>query len=595
MRQTCMTIFRAKWWLTFVCVFLCAQVLVSALAKPGYALTVFGDVSQFALTGIAAAAIGRHIFFSQGRAKVFWYLMTFGAVLWWLPQFWWIWYEVKLKIPPPDLTPGDVFLFIHVVPLMGALALRPHARQKEDSRKLDLEAIDFVVLLLWWVYLYLFVVMAWQFGADDAARSGLYYNILYFVENIFLVAGAGLLWARTRGGWQKIYGGICLSALLYSISSFIVNQQIFRSSYYTGSLYDVPLVASMCAFIAVGLLQPPAPVAGMEETNMAGYGAWPARLATLALTSMPLMALWAIWFSQTPSPVVNFRLKITLASMLVLTLLVFLKQRLLNVELRRLLLESQESLATEKKLQDQLINSEKMAALGQLVAGAAHEINNPLTAILGYADLLTHDSMLTGQPQEIADKIAQQARRTKRLVSNLLSFAQQSPTEKTPVHLNTLLNNVVQLRAPDLSGKKIQINCRLDAELPMVRGDSNQLLQVFLHIMNNAVDALQEVGGGILTVISSNQEGWAQVEFSDTGRGVKDLQKVFDPFFTTKPVGKGTGLGLSACYGIMKEHGGQISCQNNAAGGANFLIKLPGLQSLNASLKLAEIGAASKY
>jgi two-component system NtrC family sensor kinase len=280
-------------------------------------------------------------------------------------------------------------------------------------------------------------------------------------------------------------------------------------------------------------------------------------------------------FSHAPNAIADFRLRATLVVMLVMMGFVFLKQRLLNAEMLRLLEESRESFDNLKKMQDQLVNSEKLAALGQLVAGAAHEINNPLTAILGYSDLMISDSRTGERSRGIAEKIAQQARRTKRLVANMLSFAQQQPATKQWVQVNTLLNNVLQLREPDLTGKKIRVTTSLDLDLPEVWGDSNHLLQVFLHILNNAVDALQEVGGGIVTVSTSQADGFVSAGFSDTGHGVKDPSRIFDPFYTTKPVGKGTGLGLSVCYGIVQEHGGEIVYHNNESGGATFVVKLP--------------------
>jgi len=220
-----------------------------------------------------------------------------------------------------------------------------------------------------------------------------------------------------------------------------------------------------------------------------------------------------------------------------------------------------------------------MAALGQLVAGAAHEINNPLTAILGYAELLGSDSSLPEQPRSIVEKIAQQARRTKRLVANMLSFAQQQPATKSAVHVNTLINNVLQLREPDLAGKKIRVNSALDPDLPHVWGDSNHLLQVLLHVVNNAVDALQDVGGGDVNIKTTSKDPWVMIEIADTGPGIRDANRIFDPFFTTKPIGKGTGLGLSVCYGIVKEHQGEISCHNNERSGATFVIKLPAIKA----------------
>ncbi len=222
-----------------------------------------------------------------------------------------------------------------------------------------------------------------------------------------------------------------------------------------------------------------------------------------------------------------------------------------------------------------MVQSEKLVSLGQLAAGAAHEINNPLTAILGYSDLLADDPGLPERTRATAAKIREQARRTKNLVQNLLSFARQVPTERTLLDINTVVSNAVQLRALDLQGGDTRIEQQLESVLPGVRGDSNQLMQVFFNIIHNAVYAMSTSGGGVLTVRTMRDRGNVIVLFSDTGPGIKEPHRVFDPFYTTKPVGKGTGLGLSICYGIVREHGGNIICYNGQTGGAVFRVELP--------------------
>ena len=169
-----------------------------------------------------------------------------------------------------------------------------------------------------------------------------------------------------------------------------------------------------------------------------------------------------------------------------------------------------------------------------------------------------------------------QARRTKTLVNNLLSFAHQVPSEqRSLVDVNTVVTSSAQLRRLDLRGKNIRIELQTGASIPAVRGDPNQLLQVFFNIINNAVDALEEVSGGTLTVRTLCERGNVVILFSDTGPGVSEPRLVFDPFYTTKPVGKGTGLGLSICYGLVHDHGGQISCFNRPEGGATFRVEIP--------------------
>jgi two-component system NtrC family sensor kinase len=174
----------------------------------------------------------------------------------------------------------------------------------------------------------------------------------------------------------------------------------------------------------------------------------------------------------------------------------------------------------------------------------------------------------------MAEKIVYQVRRTKTLVSSLLSFAKQVPSEKTLLDLNSLTMTTVKLCQPQLRAANIQLRTAMSDNLPQVLGDSNQLLQVCLHVTNNALNAMSQ-SGGVLAVSTRLHEGWVLLEFSDSGPGIQAPGRVFDPFYTTRPVGQGTGLGLSACYGIIQEHGGRILCENRPEGGATFRIELP--------------------
>jgi PAS domain S-box-containing protein len=239
-------------------------------------------------------------------------------------------------------------------------------------------------------------------------------------------------------------------------------------------------------------------------------------------------------------------------------------------------------------LRDKLVHAEKMAAVGQLVAGVAHEVNNPLTAILGFADLLMESSDLPETARKDLRVILQEAQRTKQIVQNLLSFARQMPPQRDAVQLNSILRRTVQLRSYDFASHGVEVREHLDEDLPDVIGDAHQLQQVFLNILNNAYDAVHEIGRPARVEIMSTKTGDAvEVSFRDNGDGIADPGKIFDPFFTTKEIGKGTGLGLSICYGIVKEHGGEILCHNNFGGqGATFIVRLPAA-SHNASLSVA--------
>jgi C4-dicarboxylate-specific signal transduction histidine kinase len=157
----------------------------------------------------------------------------------------------------------------------------------------------------------------------------------------------------------------------------------------------------------------------------------------------------------------------------------------------------------------------------------------------------------------------------------LLSFAQQSPAEKIPVDLTVLLQRAIQMLESRRPSEKIRVSLSLEGDFPRVQGNANQLFQACVEIIENAMDALEEAGGGILQITAQRQGNEAVLQFSDSGPGIREPQRVFDPFYTTKPVGKGTGLGLSAVYGVIQDHNGQISCQNKREGGALFVVRLP--------------------
>lgn len=238
--------------------------------------------------------------------------------------------------------------------------------------------------------------------------------------------------------------------------------------------------------------------------------------------------------------------------------------------------ETRQAYNNLQRTQQQLLHSEKMAAIGQLISGVAHELNNPLTAILGYSQLLTSSGQLGPQGLEYTDKLHKQAQRTHRIVQNLLSFARQHKPERASVQLNDLLGETLALRDYDLRMSNIRVHLDLAQDLPATAADPHQLQQVFLNLINNAVDAiLEKASDGDLWVRSHALGAKIILEIEDSGTGIQDPSKVFDPFYTTKPVGKGTGLGLSICYGIITEHGGTIRAQNVAGGGARFSIELP--------------------
>ncbi len=270
-------------------------------------------------------------------------------------------------------------------------------------------------------------------------------------------------------------------------------------------------------------------------------------------------------------------------------------QAAVAIENARLYKDLRDQMQALQKAQTRLVQSEKLAAVGELVAGVAHELNNPLTSIIGYAQILQRSS-LDAQSRKDLDRILAQARRATGIVRGLLDFARQRPPEHKPVQINDVLNSTLELLCYELRTHNIECTTNMFPDLPLTMADPHQLQQVFVNLVNNARQAMSDTHGrGQLTITThlgpslfNNQQTEAEpvirVVIQDDGPGIPPglLPSIFDPFFTTKPEGKGTGLGLSVCHGIVSEHGGHIWAESepdqtvpNHPGGATFSVELP--------------------
>jgi signal transduction histidine kinase len=566
-------------------------------------LSYFGNIVQCIVPLLANAGLLLNAGTPHWRRNLFWMLLALGCTLWMLGQFEWTYYEVYLHKPLPELNPGDAVFFLRGIPFMAALVLRPH--RKAGELQLRFGYLDFVLLFTWWSFLYVFTVMPWLYASSSLPNYNFNYNLLTNIQNFVIVAGFGALWVQSSGAWRKVYANLFAGAALYLLASLEINTAIDNHYYYTGSLLDLPLLASFLWLALAGWvayqnqakLDAPSDSGYESDVETArGENVWASRFAMAAVISLPLFALYTLRFAQQDDLAVrDFRLMATLVAAVPLALLVFLRTHFADSDRARLLSQSERSIENLQRLQAQLVQSEKLVSLGQLAAGAAHEINNPLTAILGFSDLLADDPSLPDKARATASKIREQARRTKTLVGNLLSFARQVPPERSLLDINTVVTNAVQLRALDLRANTASIQLQLESVLPGVRGDGNQLMQVFFNIISNAIDAMEAAQGGVLIVKTVRDRGNVVILFLDSGPGLKEPHRVFDPFYTTKPVGKGTGLGLSICFGIVQEHGGKILCYNRQEGGAAFRVELPAVLAAfpNKDLQLASAASST--
>ena len=236
-----------------------------------------------------------------------------------------------------------------------------------------------------------------------------------------------------------------------------------------------------------------------------------------------------------------------------------------------------------KLLQGQLLQAEKLSATGVLISGVAHELNNPLTGIIGYSEILQKDDRLPAQAKERIKTISQQANRCKDIILNLLKFARKYENKRTSVDINEVIDSTLNLNLYEMETTGIKVIKDFKKDIPKTFADLNQLQQVILNLIQNAKHAMLPKAGGekVLTIKTESVKDKIIIEISDTGGGIseKNISKIFDPFFTTKDVGKGTGLGLSVSHGIVKEHGGDIRVRSKEGEGTTFTVELPAINA----------------
>ena len=331
---------RSHLWLFAVAGLLAMFVLAALFLPRSFQLTAFSDLVQCLFLASGAAAFGRLVLRSQGRMRLFWSLITLGICFWLIYQLLWTYFEVILRTDVPDLFAGDIILFLHIVPLMAALALRLHVPRDEYGARVG--RLDFALLLTWWFYLYVLLVIPWQYVVADVTAYNHQLNAVYTTEEVAFLLGLCACWITSKGEWRKLYAGLFGMSLCYASSSTVANWAIGHKVYYSGSLYDIPMIAAMASATWIGLrakVQKPAADARKVTTL---YGVWVARCSMIAVFSLPLFAAWALSDNAVPARIRLFRLALTLLAAFFMGAMVFLRQHLIDRELIRLLHRSQE-------------------------------------------------------------------------------------------------------------------------------------------------------------------------------------------------------------------------------------------------------------
>ena len=552
--------------------FLLVYTVVSLLAKPGVVLTAFSDMSGTGLWLLAVAVTLWAGFSNTGRTRWFWFLMAFGAAMVATNFVGWLYYEVVTGREPPNPFWADIPLFLQPVPMMAAAALRPGSRQREQ--KFLLSSLNFLILLLWWVYLYMFLVFPNEYVFMDQSVYNVYSSILFVVEFAVLMAVMGGMALVAEGAWRRIYWHLFGAMALYLLAYQWLNAALGRNEYYGGSIYDVPDYAAICWLILIAVRArhvPSEKLAGTgreRDADVSGF------LAVLAVLSLPVIGLFVLLLVPAASQLRPYRVTVTLVGILLVGVCVFLRQMLMAREVTRLLHESKSTLDRLQRAQTQLVQQERLAGIGQLVSGVAHELNNPLTAVMGYSDLLKEQAPENGMRQKL-ERLGTEARRMKRIIDNLISFARPLQDGRKALDIATVVRDSLMLCEYQWKKSGISFELNLPPDLPRIPINEGQFKMVFVNLFTNAAQAVEQAQEKKVRVEGNLEAKKIVLRFSDTGPGFSNLDRVFDPFYTTKPVGQGTGLGLSMCYGTVKEHNGKIYAQNLEPRGAAVTIELP--------------------
>src|SRR5208282_1452231 len=299
-------------WLLFLAVYAAVSLY---LPRGNRALTAFGNLTQCIVPLLANAGLLLNAGTPHWRKNLFWMLLAMGCTLWMIGQFEWTYYEIYLHRAMPDNDPIDIVFFLRGIPMMAALTLRPHLQRGEQ--RLRFGYLDFALLLTWWLFLYVFIVLPWMYASPSLAEYNDSYIFLHNIENMIVVAGFGYLWLRSSGAWRLVYANLFGASAMYMLSSLTINVALEFNRYYTGSLYDLPLVSSFLWFALAGViayqkraaLDAPSDTGSEADSESSpGESVVPARLAMAAVVSLPLFAIYTLRFAHVNPAIRDFRL-----------------------------------------------------------------------------------------------------------------------------------------------------------------------------------------------------------------------------------------------------------------------------------------------
>jgi signal transduction histidine kinase len=571
----------SRWPWHWLILFSALLVTAAALAfwgKPGHGLSSFGDFAELGCLVVAAVFTIRNALSSRGASRVFWSFSAAGIVLWLAGVAQWTEYEIFLRKPLPQMPIGDILLFLKLVPMVAALAAEPQTQLTGRFRVLGF--LDLSFLLVYWFYFYALWVIPYRYVTYNEGIYNSHFNTIDTLGHILFTIVLGISALRAQGAWRTLYRLYWASFALYTLSSAIANVAIDNGKYYSGGFYDLPLltaVAGIALFAVLGeqLRFSSLPsVLSREDRSSRVVELFPSRIGMLATLSTPIVGLALASSAGITDKIGRFRVLTTLFAILILSLLLFVKQDFLSRDHVRSFRVASLAYADLTMSHERLLQTEKLASLGRVVARVAGEVKKAMRVTQDSSVYLMTAPGASSVAQGTAEKILTQANRMDALLDNMLGFACESPLEITTADVSQLLSAAVGLTRAS-RGAVVHIGTRSEGEIPKVAADPSRILQVFVQVIGNALDAMEGSISGSLSITLRLVREQVEIEFADTGTGLSEPDHVFEPFYTTKSVGKGIGLGLSTCYGIVHQHHGVISCRNRDGGGSVFTVRLP--------------------
>src|SRR5579864_967743 len=315
-------------------------------------LVAFGNVVQCIVPLIANAGLLLNAGTPYWRRNIFWMFLALSCTLWMIGQFQWTYYEVYLHKPLPGLYPGDILFFLRGIPFMAALALQPHHKSGQVHTRLGY--LDFSLLLTWWTFTYVFFVLPWIYANPVVAQYNHNFNLITDIQNAIIVAWLVFLWLRSQRGWKNVYFHLLGASVAYMLASLVVDVQNDFGTYYTGSVYDLPLISAFFWFALAGLIaylnrdqldaaQPDESFDSGNDSALSAHG-WSSRLAMAAVISLPLLALYSLRADQAGPGVRDFRLATTMVAALPLAGLIFVRSHFAEADRGRLLVQAERAL-----------------------------------------------------------------------------------------------------------------------------------------------------------------------------------------------------------------------------------------------------------